>query len=126
SAHSRFGHGRVAPPAEDWRKLTAGMADGAGGGQRRRRLESIAAPRGIVMILMALDHVRDYVGVPANPTDPATASVALFFTRWVTHLCAPTFFLLTGVGAWLRGNMGGNARTVPREYKGANPGTVPR
>jgi uncharacterized membrane protein len=92
------------------------MADGTGGAQRSRRLESIDALRGIVMILMALDHVRDYVGVPANPTDPATASVALFFTRWVTHLCAPTFFLLTGVGAWLRGHRG----TVPREIKGAS------
>ena len=83
----------------------------------RARLESIDVLRGIVMVLMALDHVRDYVGVPANPTDPATASVALFFTRWVTHLCAPTFFLLTGVGAWLRGSRG----TVPRGYEGDSP-----
>jgi uncharacterized membrane protein len=83
----------------------------------RGRLESIDVLRGIVMILMALDHVRDYVGAPANPTDPATASVALFFTRWITHLCAPTFFLLTGVGAWLRGNRG----TVPREHEGDSP-----
>src|SRR6476620_9682329 len=67
----------------------------------RARLESIDVLRGIVMILMALDHVRDYFGVPANPTDPAQASAALFFTRWITHLCAPTFFLLTGVGAYL-------------------------
>jgi uncharacterized membrane protein len=78
----------------------------------RARLESIDVLRGIVMIVMALDHVRDFLGVLANPTDPATASVALFFTRWITHICAPTFFLLTGVGAWLRGNRG----TVPREY----------
>ena len=76
------------------------MADGTGGAQRSGRLESIDVLRGIVMILMALDHVRDYFGVPANPP-PRTASVALFFTRWVTHLCAPTFFLLTGTGAFL-------------------------
>jgi uncharacterized membrane protein len=68
----------------------------------RARLDSIDVLRGTVMILMALDHVRDYVGVPANPTDPAAASVALFFTRWITHICAPTFFLLTGVAAYLR------------------------
>ena len=53
------------------------------------------------MIVMALDHVRDYFGVPGNPADPARASAALFFTRWVTHVCAPTFFLLTGTGAVL-------------------------
>jgi uncharacterized membrane protein len=55
------------------------------------------------MILMALDHVRDYVGLPGNPTDPARASVALFFTRWITHLCAPVFFFLTGTSAYLAG-----------------------
>ena len=55
--------------------------------------------RGIVMVLMALDHTRDYFGLPGNPTDPAHP--ALFITRWITHLCAPTFFLLTGTGAFL-------------------------
>ncbi len=54
------------------------------------------------MILMALDHTRDYFGAAsANPTDMATTTVALFFTRWVTHFCAPVFFLLTGTGAFL-------------------------
>src|SRR4051812_35450878 len=57
--------------------------------------------RGLVMILMALDHVRDFFGAAANPANPATASTALFFTRWITHLCAPTFFALTGAGAFL-------------------------
>lgn len=55
------------------------------------------------MILMALDHVRDYFGaVGINPTNAATTTVPLFFTRWITHFCAPTFFLLTGTGAFLR------------------------
>jgi uncharacterized membrane protein len=57
--------------------------------------------RGVVMILMALDHVRDYFGIADNPTNVAQASAALFFTRWITHVCAPTFFLLTGTGAYL-------------------------
>ena len=69
--------------------------------QTRIRLESIDLLRGVVMILMTLDHVRDFFGASVNPTDPAQATVPLFFTRWVTHLCAPTFFLLTGTGAYL-------------------------
>ena len=70
----------------------------------RKRLESVDVLRGIVMILMALDHVRDYFGTAENPVNVAQASAALFFTRWITHLCAPTFFLLTGVGARLARN----------------------
>lgn len=66
------------------------------------RLESIDVVRGVIMILMALDHTRDFFGVPGqNPTNLATASAALFLTRWVTHICAPVFFLLTGAGAYL-------------------------
>jgi uncharacterized membrane protein len=68
----------------------------------RTRLESVDTLRGIIMILMALDHVRDYFGdLAANPTDLATTTVPLFFTRWITHICAPVFFLLTGTGAYL-------------------------
>jgi uncharacterized membrane protein len=54
------------------------------------------------MILMAIDHTRDFFGAPGvNPTDLASTTVPLFFTRWVTHFCAPGFFLLTGTGAYL-------------------------
>ena len=67
----------------------------------RARIESVDLLRGAIMILMALDHTRDYFGAPVNPTDIATTTVALFFTRWVTHFCAPVFFLLTGTGAFL-------------------------
>lgn len=54
------------------------------------------------MILMALDHTRDFFGIPGqNPTNLASASAALFLTRWITHFCAPVFFLLTGTGSYL-------------------------
>ena len=66
------------------------------------RLESIDLLRGAIMILMALDHTRDFFGTGGvNPTDPATTTIPLFFTRWITHFCAPRFFLLTGTGAFL-------------------------
>jgi uncharacterized membrane protein len=69
---------------------------------KRVRLESIDVVRGVIMILMALDHVRDFFGNSGlNPTDPATTTIPLFFTRWITHFCAPVFFLLTGTGAYL-------------------------
>jgi uncharacterized membrane protein len=67
-----------------------------------RRLTSVDTLRGVVMILMALDHVRDFFGVPGiSPTNLAQTTVPLFLTRWITHICAPVFFLLTGTGAFL-------------------------
>jgi uncharacterized membrane protein len=64
-----------------------------------RRIIAVDVVRGLVMVLMALDHVRDWVtNVRFQPEDLSRASAALFATRWVTHLCAPTFFLLAGVG----------------------------
>jgi uncharacterized membrane protein len=70
--------------------------------RRRFRLESVDVLRGVIMIFMALDHTRDFFGVTGfSPTDPAQTSVPLFFTRWITHFCAPVFFLLTGTGAYL-------------------------
>jgi uncharacterized membrane protein len=68
---------------------------------KRARLESVDVVRGVIMIIMALDHTRDFFGAPGSPTNLATASIALFFTRWITNICAPVFFLLTGTGAWL-------------------------
>jgi uncharacterized membrane protein len=68
----------------------------------RSRVDAIDVVRGIIMILMALDHVRDFVGdMRLSPTDLRSASTALFLTRWITHICAPTFFLLAGTSAWL-------------------------
>jgi uncharacterized membrane protein len=68
---------------------------------KRARLESVDVVRGVIMIIMALDHTRDFFGQPGSPTNLATASIALFLTRWITNICAPVFFLLTGTGAFL-------------------------
>lgn len=72
------------------------------------RLQSIDLLRGFVIVLMALDHVRDFFG-PAlfRPEDLAATTPAWFWTRWITHLCAPTFILLAGSSAWLRGSATG-------------------
>ena len=62
------------------------------------------------MIIMALDHARDYFNSSAyqyDPTDLSQASPALFLTRWITHFCAPIFMLLAGIAAWLYGNKNG-------------------
>lgn len=68
------------------------------------RFQAIDIVRGLVMIIMALDHTRDLFHITAStqdPTDLATTTVGLFFTRWITHLCAPSFVFLSGFSAWL-------------------------
>lgn len=96
------------PPAVDAAALFSRMSHTAL--VPARRVESVDILRGVVMVLMALDHVRDYFGAAGiNPTDPATTTVPLFFTRWITHFCAPAFFLLTGTGAYLSSRRRGKA-----------------
>lgn len=80
--------------------------------QRAYRLTSIDMLRGLVIIIMALDHVRDYfmAGTAQDPMSDPNVPPALFFTRWITHFCAPVFVFLAGTSAGLM-----VARKTPRE-----------
>lgn len=66
-----------------------------------KRINSIDFTRGLVMVIMALDHCRDLLHIGTSPTDLTVTTPLLFFTRWITHLCAPTFVFLSGTSAYL-------------------------
>jgi uncharacterized membrane protein len=83
----------------------------------RSRLGSIDLLRGLVMIVMVLDHTRDFVhagGLTSDPTNLANTTPMLFMTRWVTHYCAPIFVFLAGVGAYLQHSRGMTRRDLSR------------
>jgi uncharacterized membrane protein len=67
------------------------------------RISTIDILRGMVMIIMALDHTRDFFHHGTDPSDLATTTPILFFTRWITHFCAPVFVFLSGTSAFLSG-----------------------
>src|SRR3712207_2729616 len=66
--------------------------------ERTGRVASIDIMRGVIMVLMAIDHVRVYSGLPAGGD-----TAGIFFTRWVTHFCAPGFVFFAGTAAFFHG-----------------------
>jgi uncharacterized membrane protein len=69
-----------------------------------KRINSIDITRGLVMVIMALDHVRDFMhttSMSQSPTNLGTTTTLLFMTRWITHLCAPAFVFLSGISAFI-------------------------
>jgi uncharacterized membrane protein len=83
----------------------------------RTRVQTIDVLRGLVIVIMALDHVRDYFHESLyayDPLDPNATTALLYVTRWVTHFCAPTFVLLAGVSAWLQAAKGKSPADLAR------------
>ena len=81
---------------------------------QKYRIRSIDILRGFIMLIMALDHTRDFFihSTAGNPVNLATTTPIFFFTRWITHFCAPTFVFLSGISAYLAGK-----RRSPGEFR---------
>ena len=93
------------------------MASPVAPGLGRRRIDSVDLLRGIVMVVMMLDHTRDFIHSGAllfDPLDLTQTTWAVFLTRWVTHFCAPVFVFLAGTGAYLQFMRGKSKRELSR------------
>jgi uncharacterized membrane protein len=83
--------------------------------QRTNRIQSIDILRGLIMVIMALDHTRDFFhagGPTGDPLNLQTTTPLLFFTRWITHYCAPVFLFLSGLSAGLAAQKRSRAETA--------------
>jgi uncharacterized membrane protein len=97
--------------------MTADQVHTASIDPMRQRIDSIDLLRGIVMVIMMLDHTRDFVHSGAllfDPTDLSKTTTALFFTRWITHFCAPVFVFLAGTGAYMQLARGKSKRDLSK------------
>ena len=81
------------------------------------RIRSVDIMRGLVIVIMALDHVRDFFHLNSfSPEDMTQTYPALFFTRWITHFCAPVFLFLSGVSAWLHAERAGLSKNQLAQF----------
>lgn len=93
------------------------MASPVAPGLTARRIDSVDLLRGIVMVIMMLDHTRDFVHSGSfifDPLDLSKTTPALFFTRWITHYCAPVFVFLAGTGAYFQLSRGKSKRDLSK------------
>jgi uncharacterized membrane protein len=102
---------RIPAAIETNPEIPSGLKSWAGGS----RIVSVDFMRGLAMVVMAIDHSRDFLSnLPFEPEDISQTYPALFFTRWITHFCAPLFFFLAGTGAYLFQRKTGSAAAASR------------